>query len=520
MKIRVQESTPQVQVEEPTVFLVPTTWDDYSYKTEFIVYYAGVLTATVWLGRVKILARVYPKHKVIPLDNFTTRDVLPPESAGLPQAEFCSLGQDTSYYSALAGLPPGTGTAIADALADVTREPVPLDPWWRSAKGFEDSLLRLASANMARLHGAALLRGETVDGEYLADLRFKRWQGRVLGGPETFDATFNARLQVPGRVHVIVGKNGVGKTSLLAGIAKWLDSENARDKWTYVPTFSRVVILSNNPFDDLASIRQRKDGNVRFLGEQAHIRSPKFVEFLTKLKSEATGPSPDWPDYIATMFPTPADLLEAVAGLQWSDLRAAPLAQLASRPDWVTFLHDALGDPVIAAALLEAPKTANQLMSAGQRSLVSIWASLFDNVAPQSLLLLDEPENFLHPSLIARFARALNELLELRKSFAIIATHSPILAQETPARFVSIFEREGDTTTHHTPNFETFGESIDNLTERLFETDFKSSHWKKVLRHLAASGAEVEQVQMSVSGIPLSLSAESYFYYQRAALRK
>ena len=57
---------------------------------------------------------------------------------------------------------------------------------------------------------------------------------------------------------------------------------------------------------------------------------------------------------------------------------------------------------------------------------------LADRVAERTLVLIDEPETHLHPPLLSAFVRAMSDLLIDRNGVAIIATHSPVVLQETP----------------------------------------------------------------------------------------
>ncbi len=506
------------RIDEPTVFLRATNWDDWHYKTEFDVMFRDVNGPEMELGRVKILARDYgpePKDQVGPR-YYLTRELLPPVSQGLESRNFCSLGQDGWYYRNLSRLPAKLQQAILGALCDVTLEPTLPNPWWRHAEGFKDSLLRLRSAQIARARARALLRGEDDEDERVTQIRYNRSDGYVSGGPDTFEVDFDGTLQVPGRLNVLVGKNGVGKSTLLAGLAGWFDRDIPQGKWeAYRPTFSRVLILSLNPFDCMIKLSNPDDGNVRFLGRTSQPATPALKEVIKKLEALKTPEPTDWASQLSAAFPTRESFLTAVNPKNPWAVGQERLPLLARDPAWPAFLKEALDSPELTPLLEEAPDEAYEAMSAGQRALVAIWAGLFEHLAPQSLLLIDEPENFLHPSLIARFARSLNDLLGLRKSFAIAATHSPILVQETPARFVSILERVGNTTTQRKPPSETFGESTDNLTEYLFGTDFRSSHWKRVLREFAKREWTLEQVQEKVSGLPLPLTAQTYYLYNR-----
>jgi hypothetical protein len=55
---------------------------------------------------------------------------------------------------------------------------------------------------------------------------------------------------------------------------------------------------------------------------------------------------------------------------------------------------------------------------------------------------------------------AVRIVLEEKNAFAIVATHSPVVLQETLARHVRIVRRIGDSFEVLTPDMETFGENV------------------------------------------------------------
>lgn len=496
---------------QEVVYLVPTTWDDYSYVTEFVLHYGSPSFPVTEQGRTKILARNYKQRG--PFQELRTVDELSKVTSELKPEEFCSIGQNGWYYQQLGRLPKGAGLRILTALNDIAFSDE-RSPWWRNDIGLDTSLLRSASACQARLQARALFEGRPFEGQDHHILRFSRSQGFMIGGPATYEAVFDGTLDVPGRLHAVVGKNGVGKTSLLAGLLNWYGRPIvARDKWTYRPEFSRVVTLSYNPFDDVIRAYRaiENDENVEYLGR----RPPKesFVSFVNKVENMKEITAEQWSTMLMDEFPDPVAMSKKVGTVTSGLMFPKLLAEAATDPSWQEFIGAVLEAPEITNALATDPIEATQLMSAGQRSLINLWAALFVKMSPLTLVLIDEPENFLHPSLVARFARSFNELLNLRKSFAIIATHSPIILQETPSRFVTILERDGDVTTTQQPEFETFGESIDNITDRLFSTDFRSSHWKKILTGFAESELTLEEAAAKVSGLELPLLARTYMMY-------
>lgn len=522
MRFQVQEDVPTQSPEEDLVVLVPSEWDDYGFRTQFTLFVASAGNQFVLVGNTKILASTYPdntEYKRTATQFGRSFEKLDPDS-------YCSLGQDSDYYRRLGQISGDLGKKILLALNDV--ELSAKGSWWQSHPGFEDSLLRLNAAHLARLHAKALFDGMEANEEWHHKLRFNRRDGGIIGGPDIFDVRFDGKLKVPGRMNVIVGKNGTGKTSLLAGIASSFAQPHRDSRFEYRAKFSRILVLTFNPFDSLFLVPadEASEANVRFLGRRPVAR--RVATALQALVSDATainGEAPDgeeineeikkkWTDTLLKAFPTPKRYLAGISAPANERETLSTLEKLRHDSEWLDMITNALEDQAMASSLHENPSDALDNMSAGQRALITLYAALFSNLDRRALVLIDEPENHLHPSLIARFVRTFNAILDQRRAYAIVATHSPVVVQETPSRFVTILERVENKTTTKQPEFETFGESIDNITQNLFDTDFRSSHWKHVLKELATEGYDVDGAAAEVSNKPLSLLARTYFAYQ------
>ena len=80
-------------------------------------------------------------------------------------------------------------------------------------------------------------------------------------------------------------------------------------------------------------------------------------------------------------------------------------------------------------------------MSSGESILFYLLIQLISSIRPSSLLLIDEPETHLHPNAISILIGHIYEILEQFNSFAILATHSPLVIREVLAQDVYIAER-------------------------------------------------------------------------------
>ena len=103
----------------------------------------------------------------------------------------------------------------------------------------------------------------------------------------------------------------------------------------------------------------------------------------------------------------------------------------------------------------------------------------------RSLVLIDEPEAHLHPPLLAALMKGIGIALEAHGSYAVIATHSPVVLQEIAGCYAHVLRRHGSRNSVEEPDIETFGENIGLLTRHVFNLDNSQSDYVGVLRELA-----------------------------------
>lgn len=95
-------------------------------------------------------------------------------------------------------------------------------------------------------------------------------------------------------------------------------------------------------------------------------------------------------------------------------------------------------------------------------------------ITENSLIIIDEPENTLHPNFEIGFIKILNNILEKYNSFAIIATHSSIIAREIPSKFINIIilNEIKNLVEIQKPCIKSFGASITEITNYIFDDVF------------------------------------------------
>ena len=157
-------------------------------------------------------------------------------------------------------------------------------------------------------------------------------------------------------------------------------------------------------------------------------------------------------------------------------------------------------------------------LSSGHKIVVKIIVELvaFLEGSEPTLVLVDEPETHLHPPLTAAFLRSLRECLDQLNGFAIVATHSPVVLQEMPARYVRVLRRIGERALLSRPDMETFGEAIGNITQHVFNLDDGATDWHATLRTLAQDNS-LQEIEAQLGG-KLGFVARSLVASERSDL--
>ena len=123
-------------------------------------------------------------------------------------------------------------------------------------------------------------------------------------------------------------------------------------------------------------------------------------------------------------------------------------------------------------------------LSTGHKFLMHTYARLLAYMDDNCLLLFDEPENHLHPPLLSFMITEIRKLLSDTLSVMFIATHSPVILQETFAKNVFVVRKIGDSTSITQPRIETSGANISAITSEVFDLTTDVTKYHDAIRHL------------------------------------
>lgn len=474
-------------VARNAVFLRTDHWNDYSFVTMFDVYAFDENGIRHDLNNVKI-------GFVGQTESTPTYKTLTAPFSQLSESYF-SVGTDVSYYSTISNFPESYRNAYLNGIRDVV---------------FGDDILKIALSE--RVFSVSHLRNldvSTIENQFRRvlgggvpitdyDFRFTLDQTDKRAGYQ-LDFKVHANSKPSTNVHAIIGRNGVGKTTLLNAMIRSITDHTgggARFEENIIwgghkqinnNYFTSVISISFSAFDPFNPPQEQPDptkgtryfyvGLKSFADDDGALLkslNDLYFEFIDSLEiclSEA-GKRKRW--------------LSSIATLETDD----NFSEMG-----LSRLSDLEGD-----ALKEVAFSLQKRMSSGHAIVLLTITKLVARLEEKTLVLFDEPESHLHPPLLSALIRSLAELLFDRNAVAIVATHSPVVLQEIPKSCAWKITRSGLASSWARPDNETFGENVGLLTREVFGLEVSKSGFNALLTSEAERASTYEQALESFQG--------------------
>ncbi|MGW5284498.1 AAA family ATPase [Streptomyces collinus] len=495
----------------------PIFHSDDDYLTLYRLWFADGSGSVEELGAVKIGYADLVRNER-PLERGEFRQL-----AGLDRRLYWfSLGQDAVYYENVCRLGPSLRVEILEGLCDIAFSPETAEdagPWDVT----QTSLLRSVELQTVEIQFRRIARG----GSRLTAYRFEYVtpvDSQAEKSGEAWRLAFSVipHSRPPSNIHVLIGRNGVGKTRLLGNISEAVVNPHADPRdvgevvWADVETgsFTNVVAVTFSAFDPA-----QEDGEGEVSEAEGHPQMKGWDEDAD-VPGELTPPAE----------PAEPAVNYTYVGLAKVDVHGRPTRERKSYDDlssefcksveeihaagrvgrWVAALDVLSSDPhfyespihAFARELLdhaysqEARGYVREIfsqLSSGHAIVLLTITRLVETVAEQSLVLLDEPEAHLHPPLLASFVRALSDLLTDRNAVALIGTHSPVVLQEVPQTCVWKVSR-WDRLPPQRPRLETYGENVGVLTHEVFGLEVRQSGFHAEIAQAVDELGSYEQI--------------------------
>lgn len=470
MRFFVQPDRTFVSTQDPPgAVLVPDNWNDYGYLTSYDLWFRPENDPPHKLGRLKIARgdQEIGPHVLAPGEY---EDEIP----RVEDIGWFSLGQDDLYYDRIRKLGAEAREQILVGLWDIALDLGRFEEAQRYDV-VQTSLLRSVEPETVRNQFHRIASGGARVTEFRFQYHFPAAETH-LEPPAPRKLTFEIQpdSSPPTNIHVLIGRNGVGKTSLLSELA-WLvvrpgQAQPDFGRVEYLPTntapagepFVNVLSVSFSAFDAFSELGA-PGASYTYVGlvdESGAERRPKSraqlaQEFLNSLSEiAAAGRYSRWCECVSMLHQD-----SQLPALLTSDI-------LGSDPNF---------PGVISSDRAQDVADAFSQLSAGHAVVLLTLTRLVEKVAEQSLVLIDEPEAHLHPPLLSAFVRVLSHLLAERNGVAVVATHSPVILQEVPRSCVYKLIRTGERHRGRRPSIETYGENVGVLTHEIFGLEVMES---------------------------------------------
>ena len=466
------------------LFFEENYWDDYGFKTTFEAYCPQKDGSIVYLGTVNI-AR---KTATISSDTYSTsQDIgLEGEIEYFPE-EFITLGNESFYLNLHKYFNHHECQDIFQKMNDICYK-------------FDEELWdKLFDFNVVKTSFFRGFSKKDASRKIVESLQPLANNGKRNGYDITYTYLFkdkellkidfiaDSKAIYPQNVHAIIGNNGSGKTTfikdvLLLAIRQELEVESqfkindenlkiffsSKDELKVDSPgdyFSKTILISFSPFDSLYlknGIPIGENGNVEYLGLYKDGAVPLNFKALLKVFSKTIDKiierRDNWTffkeilsnqDFQGDISPLALKIEEAIQG---SDIKTH-LSEFFTK------------------------------LSAGQKIILLSITTLIAEVEPYSLVLIDEPELFLHPPMISNYIRSINEIMRRKNGLCILTTHSPIIIQEIPRNCVKIIQsNDGDFINMIAPEYQTLGENLSTLTNTIFGLNQYQSGFYKLIK--------------------------------------
>lgn len=474
-------------------FLEKNEWDDFGYHTMYHLHATDKLTSegNVYLGYIRIMKHGQEKHDIYLLNKKQGKQI---NFSELPE-DFVSLTTSIDVFKGL-----NKYLSQKDRLLFIEQMHLILNEESKYYKlvheddCFETSLLRDTTMNNYSLKkGTSLLMDKTT----YYNLQLQAIKINFANVDESTDLNFSClpKFQsnnIPNGVITFIGKNGSGKSTSIYNLAKLLyaypdqrfrlKEKNGAIKPNDIG-INKLFLLSYSPFDNfvlpgiggedyrvILEGLKNNDGRFVFCGIrdvkkefESILENPQkdtYEKLFEDIRLDATSLKPI--NVLADEFVQAMSTLEynTERNKIWDNIEKMSRGKFPEIQELMDELF-----------ILDNEERKEQFLrlSTGYKYFFHSLAHIIAYIEEDSIVLFDEPENHIHPPMLSFMISSLRNILSKYQSVMLIATHSPVIVQETFSKNVFVVRRFEDKTVMSHPQIETYGANISEITSEVFD---------------------------------------------------
>lgn len=468
-------------------------WDDFDFIITFQVFHVKN-SERKKIGNIKLLSKnskdtstQFKNSENIRSDKiYNISNILNPEN-------FISIGEDIDYYKRIQSIykHPENETFLG-LICDIGfyRNNLEIYKKW---DGYNGSLMRGSSSKVILDKGFQIALGQYIPR--------KNFDFKIDTLGESFEPiTFNfnrERLVGESNICLLIGKNGVGKSHVLKEICELVTG--LKNNSNSFPALHKLIVIAFSPFENFYSYKQifnlldekyskNKLNKKSLKRKRMSINEYSYIGF----KNEEGEFDLNYP--IKRSIDSLIKIIKYDQDNSWwnpDKKRFSILKEtlkLCMDFDEI-YIKNHQNEEIQVSENISVKKIKDEIknnnsqlifkkehkelsLSSGQIIYSYILPAIMAEIEEESLLILDEPELYLHPELEVNLINMIKNILSETKSYSIIATHSAIIAREVERKSINILRKKDDITRVFKPSIETYGESIENIISEVFDDNY------------------------------------------------
>lgn len=458
-------------------------WDDFGWKTYFIMYINDVCIGSIRIAKLRNNEGCQQTWDKLKKDGLVDKVLTMP----LPK-EYFSLAREDTYANLYSLLRNNQVNELLVQLRDIAYNLEYLKQI-EDSNGYMNSLIRGINTTYVKksLHYISHNRTQS-ENSFDLEYRDKNWR---------MDIRSDIDALLPDNLYAIIGDNGVGKSRLLRDIAvaalddkeckySYYFNENVNFDLKNSNEISSIIYISLSPFDvpgeDFKNVFALSDNNISESHDSktdvnAIIKNIIFSfdsnsdEIIKRILSASfrdmvhTDEKKNRIDIVIDEFGWDSDICNLFTYIKNMDSE-----------DEEKFEYE-----------LSKVDSVLKKFSSGQKYIVIILLAIIENIIEKSMLIIDEPEDFLHPPYVAALISSISKILNNVKGMGIIATHSDVVLQEIPRKCVYYLDK----TRHIThPGIQTFAADVSLINREVFGLELRDTGYYKFLKDLVKENRE------------------------------
>ena len=324
-------------------------------------------------------------------------------------------------------------------------------------------------------------------------------------------------------INLLTGKNGVGKSFLLKELTEVIVGiKPSQGSWPY---FHKLIVVAYSPFENfhtknqvLTSLKQKYSKNKKINKKENPKRGMSINEYAyIGFRNESGKFDIEWPEKHSVE--SLINILKYDDVNSWWELKPRfqilketlslcvdfdeIAVKMVDQIDFVVLNEKTLDEIEIKKVAVQEGiffiKDGKPLsLSSGQKIFSYMIPSIVSEIEEESLVIVDEPELYLHPHLEVGFINMMKYLLSETSSCSIIASHSAILTREIKKQGVKVLRKKDGVTSVSQPSLQTYGESLESIIGEVFD-DYSSdkAFYKEIDAYITTHENNVSLEQLS-----------------------